>query len=54
MVHSLDNYVSYINFSKKHKAFLSTISSIDEPKYYKQTAQKSEWRKVMQKRNKTP
>ncbi|KAD4888928.1 hypothetical protein E3N88_21001 [Mikania micrantha] len=42
-VHPLSNYVSYDNFSHAHKAFLSAISSNDEPKTFKQASQNANW-----------
>ncbi|KAI3736523.1 hypothetical protein L2E82_26344 [Cichorium intybus] len=47
-VHPLSNYVTYDNFSQQHKAFLSAISSIEEPKCFKQAAQNDLWREAMQ------
>ncbi|KAI3759425.1 hypothetical protein L6452_07232 [Arctium lappa] len=48
-VYPIANHISYKNFSKKHKAFLSAISSNDEPKHFRQAAQHEKWREAMQK-----
>ncbi|KAM0029215.1 putative RNA-directed DNA polymerase [Helianthus debilis subsp. tardiflorus] len=46
-VFPLANFVSYDNFTDSHKAFLTAISSNDEPKNYNQAVQIQEWRDAM-------
>ncbi|KAD5317201.1 hypothetical protein E3N88_17147 [Mikania micrantha] len=49
MVHPLAHYISYEKFSSNHKAFLSTITSRDEPKTFCQASQDENWEEAMQK-----
>lgn len=46
-VHSLTNYISYDKFSDSHKAFLSAISSNEEPRSFKQARQDQNWITIM-------
>ncbi|KAM0044971.1 putative RNA-directed DNA polymerase [Helianthus debilis subsp. tardiflorus] len=48
-VHPLAHYISYNNFSTNHKAFLSAIDSLVEPKTFKQASQDKNWREAMTK-----
>lgn len=41
--HLLSHFVSYDSFSKNHKAFLTTITSIIDPKSFKQAFQDKCW-----------
>ncbi|KAK1414482.1 hypothetical protein QVD17_30227 [Tagetes erecta] len=47
-VHPLSNYVSYNNFSESHKVFLAAITSVNEPKSFKEAMQDKNWRDAMQ------
>lgn len=47
-VHPISNFVSYENFSNNHKAFLTAITSNDEPKSFKQASQDERWQQAMQ------
>lgn len=47
-VHPLSNYVSYNNFSDSHKVFLAAITSVNEPKSFKEAMQDKNWRDAMQ------
>ncbi|KAD2804249.1 hypothetical protein E3N88_37626 [Mikania micrantha] len=47
-VHPLAHYISYNNFSTNHKAFLTAIDSLDEPKNFKQASQDLKWREAME------
>ncbi|GJU66908.1 integrase [Tanacetum coccineum] len=47
-VHSLSNYVSYNNFSASHMAFLAAVTSVNEPKSFKEAMQDKNWRDAMQ------
>ncbi|KAM0002197.1 putative RNA-directed DNA polymerase [Helianthus debilis subsp. tardiflorus] len=42
-VHSLSHFVSYDNFSNSHKAFLSAITSNNEPKFFGQAIRDPKW-----------
>ncbi|GKA31226.1 putative RNA-directed DNA polymerase [Tanacetum coccineum] len=48
-VHSLAHYVSYDNFTNTHKAFLSAITSNNEPKHFQQAIQDPRWIEAMKK-----
>lgn len=48
MVHPLSNFVSYENFFDSHKAFLTAITSNDEPKNFKENIQDQNWRDAIQ------
>lgn len=49
MVHRLAHYVSYDKFTDSHKAFMTTITSNNEPKYFKQVVQDPKWVEAMKK-----
>ncbi|KAJ0568794.1 putative RNA-directed DNA polymerase [Helianthus annuus] len=46
-VHPIANFISYDKFTNSHKAFLSAISSNDEPKSFKQAVQNPNWKEAM-------
>lgn len=46
-VYPLSHYVSYNKFSPSHKAFLSAITSRDEPKFFHQAVKDENWREAM-------
>ncbi|KAJ0845012.1 putative RNA-directed DNA polymerase [Helianthus annuus] len=46
-VHPLAHYISYEKFTNMHKAFLSAITSRNEPKHYKQAVQDPQWIEAM-------
>ncbi|GJS24278.1 putative RNA-directed DNA polymerase [Tanacetum coccineum] len=48
-VHSLAHYVSYDNFTNTHKAFLSAITSNNEPKHFQQAIQDPRWIEAIKK-----
>ncbi|KAI3507425.1 hypothetical protein L1887_22411 [Cichorium endivia] len=47
-VHPLSNYVSYNKFSASHQVFLAAITSVNEPKSFKEAMQDENWRLAMQ------
>lgn len=49
MVHRLSRFLSYKNCTTYHKAYLSAISSQDEPKHFFQAVKNPQWRDDMQK-----
>ncbi|KAI3680226.1 hypothetical protein L2E82_50551 [Cichorium intybus] len=46
-VHPLAHYISYDKFSNGHKAFLTAITSHDEPKTFFKASQDEKWREAM-------
>ncbi|KAJ0886228.1 hypothetical protein HanRHA438_Chr09g0376951 [Helianthus annuus] len=48
-VHRIAHFISYEKFTNDHKAFLTAISSNDEPKYFNQAAHNKDWRVAMEK-----
>lgn len=47
ILYPLEQYISYTNFSNTHRAFLSTISSNDEPQSFSQAVKIQHWRDAM-------
>lgn len=47
-VHPLSHFVSYKNFTNSHKAYLSAISSQDEPKHFSKAVKNQHLRDAMQ------
>lgn len=45
----MENFISYEQFSNSHKAFLTTIDSINESKSFDQVVQDEKWRHAMEK-----
>lgn len=48
-VYPFSNFVSYNKFSKNHQAFLASITSNKEPKYFTQVVKDQKWIKEMKK-----
>lgn len=47
VIYPLSNYLSYKNFSNSHSAYLTDISSQDEPKTFMQAVKHQHWREAM-------
>lgn len=47
MVYPISNYVSYDQFSSKHKVYLVATASHEEPQSYSEVVEKAKWCEAM-------